>query len=103
MLFTSPAFLALLAVALALYYAPPLAAYQRQVILAASCVFYGAHQPALLALLFASIGVNVLASYAVAHGPPRARRPAAIAGVALNLAALAFERWLRDALARPAS
>src|SRR3954463_8489496 len=93
MLFNSFAFLVLLAITFALYYAPFIGAWQVWVLIVASFAFYAYEQPVLLSLLVASIAINVLTSYFIAVDHPSRRRLWAVTGVMLNLGLLVFFKY----------
>lgn len=67
MLFTSFEFLVLAITTFCLYYFPPFRAFQVPILIVSSFTFYAWSSPSLLFLLIASILINVLTSYKVAH------------------------------------
>lgn len=94
MLFNSFPFGVLVAVTLALFYAPAVRRWQTSLLIVASFVFFAYHLPAQLLLLWASIVLNAVSSYLVVwHGGPRRKRVYATLGVALNLLILAFFKY----------
>ncbi|MGI0406573.1 MBOAT family O-acyltransferase [Helicobacter himalayensis] len=94
MLFTSYAFIALVAITFGLYYAKGLRCAQVWILIIASFIFYAYGQPILLALLFISASINALASYQVTFAPTLAhKRLYAWLGVGVNLAVLAFFKY----------
>jgi len=93
LLFNSWPFFVLLGVTFALYHLPGLRRLQVPILIVASFVFYGAHQPALLVLLIASIVVNAVASHRVYYGPRERERIWAITGVTVNLGILVFFKY----------
>jgi alginate O-acetyltransferase complex protein AlgI len=88
MLFNSMPFVVLVVATLLIYYFPPARRLQPIVLISASFLFYAYGQPALLLLLLASIGINVITSYQVAVGPVSQQRFWAVLGVGLNLGVL---------------
>ena len=104
MLFNSWPFVALVAIVFPLYYWKPLQRLQVPLLLAASLIFYGYHEPKLLLLLIASIAINAISSYWVMFGRPSRRLAWAILGVGTNLAVLLFFKYsglLYQTLMRP--
>jgi alginate O-acetyltransferase complex protein AlgI len=94
MLFASWAFVLLVLVTFATFYAAPSQRWQTTVLIIASGVFYGYGQPMLLALLIGSAVVNALASYGVrVSSNPGTRVGLAAGGIALNLALLAAFKY----------
>ena len=93
MLFNSLEFFTLLSVTFGIYYLPFFRSRQVLVLLIASFVFYGRHQPALLALLCLSILVNALSSYFVYYGNPERRVKWASLGVIVNLGILILFKY----------
>ena len=95
MLFNSWPFLELVALTLAVYYAPWTKRLQPAVLIAASFVFYAHHSPFLLMLLVGSIAINALSSHRVMapDSSLEAARGWAIAGVIGNLAILSFFKY----------
>jgi alginate O-acetyltransferase complex protein AlgI len=76
-----------------LYYWTPLRRFQVALLLGASLVFYGYHEPALLLLLIASIAINAISSYWVTFGRPDRRLAWAVLGVVTNLGVLVFFKY----------
>jgi alginate O-acetyltransferase complex protein AlgI len=93
MLFNSWAFVLLVTCVFPLYYWRPLQGAQIHLLLVASLVFYGFHQPKLLLLLVYSISINALASYFVTFGRASRRFAWALLGVATNLGVLLFFKY----------
>ncbi|HEX4459520.1 MAG TPA: MBOAT family O-acyltransferase [Polyangia bacterium] len=93
MLFNSWAFVLLVVCVFPLYYWRPVKRAQIHILLAASLVFYGYHQPKLLLLLVYSISINALASYFVTFGRAQRRFWWALLGVGTNLGVLAFFKY----------
>ncbi|RAX56033.1 MBOAT family O-acyltransferase [Helicobacter sp. 10-6591] len=94
MLFTSYAFIALVAITFGLYYMKGFQRAQVWILIIASFIFYAFSQPILLALLFVSASINALASYQVAFAPALVyKRLYAWFGVGVNLAVLAFFKY----------
>jgi alginate O-acetyltransferase complex protein AlgI len=93
MLFNSWVFVLLVITTMLVYYLPLPAGWQPLVLTAASFVFYAYDQPVLLALLLASILINVVTSYFVARDRVGRRRFWALLGVGLNLALLLFFKY----------
>ncbi|HLT80698.1 MAG TPA: MBOAT family O-acyltransferase [Cyclobacteriaceae bacterium] len=93
MLFNSFAFVVLLLITFALYYAPRMSRLQVPVLIISSMIFYAYNQPVLLLLLLLSIAINIFTSYAVTYGNPNFRKVYAILGVVLNLSILLFFKY----------
>jgi alginate O-acetyltransferase complex protein AlgI len=93
LLFNSWAFVTLVAIVFPTYYLPAFRRLQVPLLLAASLVFYGYSQPALLALLVFSIAINAVSSYFVTFGASSRRLAWAVLGVATNLAVLVFFKY----------
>lgn len=94
MLFASWPFVLLVAVSFGVFYSLRSQALQTASLIAASAVFYGYGQPALLSLLVGSAVLNGLVSYAVrCLKSQRERLVAAACGVALNLAILGLFKY----------
>ncbi|AEI45239.1 membrane bound O-acyl transferase MBOAT family protein [Paenibacillus mucilaginosus 3016] len=93
MLFNSWEFFVLLLITFGLYYIPALQKLQIPILIAASLVFYGYHQPVLLLLLMLSILINAVSSYGVFYGRKEQRLLWASLGVVVNLAILAFFKY----------
>ena len=89
MTFTSWQFGAFAAIVFVLYYLPPLRAFQIQLLVAASLVFYGYGQPELLPLL----AVAVLGTYLFLTLALENRALWLPLGIAFNLALLAFFKY----------
>lgn len=94
MLFTSGSFVVLVLLTVLVYYVRPRRGWQLGVLLVSSFVFYAWNFPWLLLLLLASIALNVAVARALAGntGVTQQRR-AAVLGVVLNLAILAFFKY----------
>ena len=92
--FNSFSFAILAVVTICLYYLPVLRRFQILILIAASFVFYALDHTYLLKPLVGTIAVNIAASYLVCYGNPRLRKLFAFAGVALNLAVLAYCKYL---------
>lgn len=93
MLFTSLPFVALVLIALFVYYLPPMRRWQVEIITLASFIFYSWESPYLLTLLVVSIVINVVTSYFIAQGSPLKQKLWAVWGVALNLGVLLFFKY----------
>ncbi|MFK8164661.1 MAG: MBOAT family protein [Lewinella sp.] len=94
MLFTSTAFLVLLAVTFVTYYLLTKRRAQVGLLICASLVFYAWNFPLLLLLLIASILINWGVTYTILSASDLLRRKAfATLGVTLNLAILAFFKY----------
>ncbi len=94
MLFTSYAFIALVAITFGLYYTKGLRCVQVWILIIASFIFYAYGQPILLTLLFVSASINALASYQVTFAPTLVyKRLYAWLGVGMNLTVLAFFKY----------
>lgn len=94
MLFTSLEFVILVAATLLLFYWPVLIRWQVPILIAASLVFYGYHQPLLVLLLLTSILTNAVASYQILRTEDiRRKRWWAAGGVVLSLAILAAFKY----------
>src|SRR3954451_6734975 len=89
MTFTSWQFGVFAAIVFAAYYLPPLRAFQVQLLVSASLFFYGSGQPELLALL----AVAVFGTYLFLVLALRNRRVWLPAGIAFNVALLAFFKY----------
>ena len=89
MTFTSWQFGVFAAIVFTAYYLPPLRAFQVQLLVSASLFFYGYGQPELLALL----AVAVFGTYLFLVLALRNRRVWLPAGIAFNLALLAFFKY----------
>lgn len=93
MLFTSLPFVALVLIALFVYYLPPMRRWQVEIVTLASFIFYSWESPYLLTLLVVSIVINVVTSYLIAQGNPRKQKFWAVWGVVLNLGILLFFKY----------
>ncbi len=93
MLFTSFAFIGLLALTFLLYYFPFLIKFQITLLIVSSLVFYSYNQPMLVLLLLFSVSINITSSYYVVYGKQAYRKTFAVIGVALNLGILIFFKY----------
>lgn len=93
MLFNSFPFVVFFLIVFVLYYLPPLRRVQVPLLVAASFVFYAWASPILLILLLASIAINVVTSFQVAHADRRGQVAWAATGVVLNLTILGFFKY----------
>ncbi|MGR9086032.1 MAG: MBOAT family O-acyltransferase [Gammaproteobacteria bacterium] len=94
MLFNSYPFAFLVIIVFGCYYLELFKSHQVSLLIAASIVFYGYSQPALLVLLFLSASINALASHAIHYaGSPERKRVIALSGIAFNLLVLAFFKY----------
>lgn len=93
MLFNSWEFVALVLVTMLLYYLRTLRRFQVGILVIASFVFYGSHNPLLLLLLVFSVFINALTSWKVQHGGKASARAWAIAGVVANLLTLGLFKY----------
>jgi len=91
MLFNSLEFVILVIVTMALFYLPRLRFAQIAVLIVASFIFYGSHNPVLLTLLLLSVVVNTVASWLVTYS--QRKKFWAFAGVFINLALLGFFKY----------
>ena len=93
MLFNSLEFVVLVLLTGILYYSNILRPFQVVILIVASFVFYGSHNPSLLLLLLFSVSVNAFTSWKVHFGNTAHARKWAFAGVATNLLVLAFFKY----------
>jgi alginate O-acetyltransferase complex protein AlgI len=91
--FVSSEFLLLASVTFAVYYLPILRRAQVAVLVAASLVFYGRHEPHLVALLAASVVLNAAGGMLASQSNLTAARCWLTAAVAANLLLLGFFKY----------